>query len=234
MGYRSKNTGISSPVTKYIEWKSNDKTFSFWDKEKEDRVELKMPLKFIALDDFFGVSGGTMDSNGQFIPVKSGIAAHLGKTIVVKKGDMTVATGIWKDIKEIVKDAGGRYTAYTYAIYKDELVCFKLAGAALAAWFEKKGDGDMITVKTSVEKKKGGITYNSPVFETEKLTDAQQKKLDASDELKAFDEYAEAKEAQKFAGAEEPAQAKEVQPDLSEDEVDESLEEKIDSDTSQW
>lgn len=221
MGYRSENKGISSPVTKYIEWKSNDKAFSYYDKETQDRIPVKMPLKFIALDDFFGVSGGEMDEKGVFHAVKSGIAAHINKVIVVKRDGETIAQGKWKDTKGDVKKFGGRYTAYVYAVYKDELVCFKFAGAALAAWFEKAGDGASITVTESAEKKKGGIKYYAPVFETAELSDKEIAKLEKSDALKLFDAYAKAKKEQHVAGEEEAqeesAPNREDEPDLSEE-----------------
>ena len=231
MGYRSENKGVSSPVEKYIEWKSNDKAFSYYDKEKQDRVPVKMPITFIALDDFFGVSGGEMDDSGTFHPVKSGIAAHLGKQIVVKKDGQTVVQGIWKEIKDKVKSIGGRYTSYTYAVIDGELVCFKFAGAALAAWFEKKGDGAKVTVKDSVEKKKGGIKYFSPVFETSELSDKDIAELEKSDALKKFDEYAEAKKKQKLSDddTESDPGEKEIEPNLAPEEDDDDIAEKLEN-----
>lgn len=228
MGYRSKNSTVKSPVSKYLSWSSEDKCFKYWDKAKETNVFLKLPIKFTALDDFVGVSGGAEDSAGQFHPVTSGIAAHINKVLVVKKDrSQVIATGKWADIKDSVKAEGGRYTSYVYAVYKDELVCFKIAGAALAGWFDK-ADGDKITVKESVKKKKGSNTYYQPVFETAVLTDADKKKLDELDAVKEFDKYSEAKHAQKFdaddESVEEEAPEKKVAPNLSDDEVDEMFE----------
>lgn len=219
MGFRSENVGVQSPVTKYIEWSSNDKGFKYYDKEKGEKVDVKMPLEFILMDDMLGVSGGEMDDNDVFHPVRSGIVAHVGKTLSVKKDGQTFITGKWADIKDKVKAEGGRYTSYAYAILGDELVCFKLAGAALASWFEK-GNGAKITVKKSEEKKKGAVKYYSPIFEAEELSDDVAEGLETNENVKAFDAYNEAKKAQKFAGDDEEEQSEAVEPvqaDLSDE-----------------
>lgn len=221
MGFRSDNLTVKSPVAKYIEWRSDDKGFRYYDKAKKDQVSIKLPISFVALDDFIGISGGEMDDIGKFHPVTSGIVAHLNKTLVVNKDGNTIATGKWADIKEKVKAEGGRYTVYTYAIFESELVCFKLAGAALAAWFEK-GEGDGIVVIKAEQKKKGAITYYAPIFETKDLTDKEIKKLEASDEVKRFDEYAEAKKAQKFRDEKEEEESKEEKPQPNLNEHDDS------------
>ena len=219
MGIFTTNKSVKSPVSKYLSWKSAENCFEYYDKEVGAKVPVKLPLTFIALDDFVGVSGGEMDDKGNFWPVTSGIVAHLGKALVVKKAGETVAQGKWKDIKDVVKAAGGRYTSYTYALLNDELVCFKLSGAALSAWFNKK-EGDKITVKKSEKMKKGGISYNSPVFEVEALSEKEMEKTMASNEVEKFQEYKDAKEKQTTPGEDEetPAVVEETMPDLSDEE----------------
>jgi len=216
MGFLTQNKGIKSPVTKYIEFKSNDEGFSYYDKETQGRVEVKAPFTFIALDDLVGVSGGEMDDAGQYHPVNSGIVAHVNKELTVKKDGATIATGKWADVKEATKAAGGRYTAYTYAILNKELVCFKFAGASLASWFSK-GEGDTITFKKCEEMKKGAIKYNSPIFETKELTDAEIKALDDDENVATFKEFYEAKLAQNNSEEEETEETVAPKPNLEED-----------------
>lgn len=201
MGFRSEFKGVASPVTKYIQWKSTKKAFEYYDKESGGNVEVKLPVTFIAVDDFFGVSGGELDSSNVFHAITSGIAPHINQPIVVKRDGYEIAKGLWKDIKDDVKAQGGTYTVYTYAIMKldgdDELVCFKLAGSGRSAWFEKEGNGDKITVKDSEEKKNGAVVYNQPIFKTEELTQAEVASLEANPLVAAFDEYSKAKKEQK-------------------------------------
>ena len=42
-----------NPASKFLDWKSNDKQFSYYDKEQSKTIEVKLPLKFVFLDDFF-------------------------------------------------------------------------------------------------------------------------------------------------------------------------------------
>ena len=41
----------SNPATKFIEWKSNDKCFNYYDKEAQKNVEIPLPFKFLVLDE---------------------------------------------------------------------------------------------------------------------------------------------------------------------------------------
>ena len=40
-------TSTSTPVTQYLNWKSNDKAFAYYDKEKGENVLVELPLKFL-------------------------------------------------------------------------------------------------------------------------------------------------------------------------------------------
>ena len=39
----------SNPATKFFDWKSNDKCFSYYDKEKQENVLVPLPFKFLNL-----------------------------------------------------------------------------------------------------------------------------------------------------------------------------------------
>ena len=37
----------SNPATKFLSWKSNDKSFEYFDKEKAEKVNVSLPFKFL-------------------------------------------------------------------------------------------------------------------------------------------------------------------------------------------
>ncbi len=219
MGLFDDNQGTKSPVTKYLQWSSTEKCFQYWDKELKAKVDVKMPVKFLAIGSMIGVGGGKMEGRN-FVAITSGIGAHLNKTLVVKKDGETIATGKWSEVKETVTSHGGKFVSYVYAIMDNELVCFKMIGASLGAYFSKP-KGDRIVVKKSKEEKTGAIKYNVPVFECS-VIEKDEKAVIAEDEnVQKFFKYKDAKEAQKFDSNEESsAPAPKVEPNLSDDEVD--------------
>ena len=50
-------TPQSNPSTKFIEWKSNDKAFEYYDKETSSKVAIPLPFKFLVLDELHAVKG---------------------------------------------------------------------------------------------------------------------------------------------------------------------------------
>ena len=47
----------SNPVAKYLNWKSNDKCFSYYDKAKGENVKVELPIKFLFLEHYHTVKG---------------------------------------------------------------------------------------------------------------------------------------------------------------------------------
>ena len=43
-------TANANPSKKFLQWKSNEKHFSYWDKDKEENISLELPLKFLFLE----------------------------------------------------------------------------------------------------------------------------------------------------------------------------------------
>ena len=159
-----------------------------------------------------------------FHPVSSGLVTHLGKKISARIDGEVFAEGTWKDIKDTVKGKGGRYVSNEFALLElpaqdgkevsYELVVFQLVGASLSAWFNKEGSGDYVQVTGTKEETTGSNTYKVPVFETFKLSPEQLAMLQSSEDVKAFTEYYESKDA----GAEDEEEKKEEEVDI--DDID--------------
>jgi hypothetical protein len=162
--------GSSNPATKFIEWKSDKKGFSYYDKDKKETVDIKLPLTFLVLDILHTVKGWHKASSSA---IYSNEVKNIGtdpiKVKSFKGGD--IAEGIYKEIRETIKGANGHYSLSIYIMLPDFTIAnLQLKGGSISTWGElTKGNrnrlGDeWVTVSKTKQGKNGGITYNMPVF----------------------------------------------------------------------
>lgn len=162
----------SNPATKFLEWKSNDKCFSYYDKAKGENIKVPLPLKFVILEHYHTVKGWNDAS-------ESGIYAN--EVLFTGSEEMEVkafkvgliAKGIYKEIKHKVNEAGGRYHRSIYAVTNElEIINISLKGASVKEYSDfmsKNGDDAIFTknwieVADVVDGKKGAVKYTSPKF----------------------------------------------------------------------
>lgn len=161
----------SNPAAKFLDWKSNDKCFAYWDKEKKENVQIQLPLKFVIIEHYHTVKGWNDAS-------ESGIYAN--EVLFTGSEEMTVrsfkggeiAKGVYKDIKAKVNAAGGKYHRSIYAVTKDlEIINISLKGASVRSYsdfIEKETDRvfttNWIEVSEFEEGKKGSVKYTTPIF----------------------------------------------------------------------
>jgi len=163
-------TTAQSPVKKYLSWSSNEKCFTYWDKEAKENKKLPIPVKFIHYDEMATIKGWH-DASG------SGIYSNEVKSTknepfsvrAFKGGE--IANGLYQDIKSKVNSAGGDYHVSLYAELNGEIVNFSFKGAALMTWsdFAKENRksflGNYINVVGALDAKKGSVKYSTPVFQ---------------------------------------------------------------------
>ena len=65
ISHTSQESKSSNPTTKYLEWKSNDKCFSYYDKAAEENVKVELPTKFVFLQHYHTVKGWHDGSQSQ-------------------------------------------------------------------------------------------------------------------------------------------------------------------------
>jgi len=193
---------IENPATKFISWKSNEKTFSYYDKDKGENVLLKLPLKFIVLAQLNTVKGWNDALSGQIIANE---VQHIGedKLKVVcyhkdakgEKKKSAIAEGIYKDIKETIVSAGGRYYKSVYIMLEDGTIAnIQLKGAGVQAWGEFSNRNkarlldEWVVVKSFAEGKKGAVKFTTPKFEFLQSLNETENALvnDAFDVLKSY------------------------------------------------
>lgn len=169
---------VKSPVTKYVTWSSNDKCFSYYDKEKKENILLKLPIKIIHFRDFASVKG--FHDASQSSIYSNEVSSVKNEQLIVRsfKGGELIK-GLYADIKLRLKEIGGKYNMSMYAMLNGELVNLSIGGAILQHWsdFSKENRGkfltNYITIESALELKKGSVKYSVPVFKLGETIDSK-------------------------------------------------------------
>ena len=160
----------ANPTSKYLEWKSNDKSFSYYDKSAGENVKVELPLKFLFLQNYHMVKGWNDASESG---IYSNEVFYIGSepmTVRSFKGGV-IAEGLYKDIKPTITAAGGKYNRSIYVMLEDGTVAnISLKGSGVRQWSDfmeankNTIDNQWIEVLTSNDEKKGSIKYSTPEF----------------------------------------------------------------------
>ena len=198
------NPKIENPCTKFIDFKSDKGKFFFYDKEKEEQIEIPLPIYFTVLDELATISGYNKKNDcGIYSNEVHSTGTEVLRVKTFKGGESVI--GLYKDIKDNIKAMGGKYTKSVYAllIYPDkttELINFKFKGASFSAWLEKKINGlnSVIGIISLTEEINGATTYQVPVFQAFKLSPELDARAIAADEiLQAYLEVYKSREPEK-------------------------------------
>lgn len=162
--------GTTSPVTKYLNWKSNDKSFAYYDKEQGKNVLVELPIKFLFLEHYHTVKGWNDASESG---IYSNEVYSIGKeelSVKAFKGG-EIGKGLYKDIKEQIKNAGAVYHRSVYGMLPDgSLVNFQLKGSGVKAYSDFYNDNNhlldnqWIEINSAKEGKKGAVKFTTPEF----------------------------------------------------------------------
>ena len=160
---------VKSPVTKYVTWSSNDKCFSYYDREQKVNVPLKLPVKIIHFRDFASIKG--FDDRSQSSIYSNEVTSVKNEPLVVRsfKGGELIK-GLYADIKLKLKELGGKYNMSMYAMIDGELVNISIGGAILQHWSDFSKDNrnkfltNYINVNSALDLKKGSVKYSVPAF----------------------------------------------------------------------
>jgi len=176
----------SNPSTKFLEWKSNEKCFEFFDKENKVKVPVPLPFKFLALDELHSVKGWSDSCQSAIYSNEVKFISKEILTVKPFKGN-EIAKGLYSDIKEKVKAAGAHYVKSIYIMLEDgSLANIQLKGAACQSWgeFTKKNRSrlpdEWVSVSKVVEGKKGVVKFYTPDFTFDKSL--SESEIDLADE----------------------------------------------------
>jgi len=174
---------MSNPATKFIDWKSNEKCFSYYDKEEAKNVLIPLPFTFLVLDELHTIKGWNDATSSSIYSNEVKFISKEVMTVKPFKGN-EIAKGIYKDIKEKIVAAGGHYTKSIYIMLEDgTLANIQLKGSAVQKWgdFSQKTKNrfadEWVTVANVEEGKKGAVKFTTPLFSFQKSLTADESNL---------------------------------------------------------
>lgn len=172
-----------NPAKIFIQWKSKNEKFSYYNKEKKEDVLLPMPFNFIPLFICSNVKGYNHKKTKTFI---SNEVENLDTDVLtvisynnVTKEKKTEYTGIYKDIKDSF-DQNIKFGISLYAAIKDKkgtlsLVNIQLNGAGLHHWFKFTKDNDIwknaISAFGTTDEINGTVNYKAPTYKAIKISE---------------------------------------------------------------
>jgi len=162
----------SNPTTKYLEWRSNDKSFRYYDKERGENVEVQLPLKFAFIQHYHTVKGWhDKNQSGIYSNEVYFIGSEPMTVRAFKPKGFVVADGLYKDIKTQVAAQGGKYHRSVYVMLEDGSVAnISFKGAVVREWsefyqeFKTSEDTNWVEITEAVDQKKGSVKYSTPKF----------------------------------------------------------------------
>lgn len=176
----------SNPATKFIDWKSNDKCFSYYDKEQQKNISIPLPFKFLVLDELHTIKGWNDATSSAIYSNEVKFISKEVMTVKPFKGN-EIAKGLYKDIKDKIVAAGGHYTKSVYIMLEDgSLANIQLKGSAVQKWGEftqktrNRLPDEWVQVKTALEGKKGAVKFHTPEFTF--LQSLSESEMDLADE----------------------------------------------------
>jgi hypothetical protein len=187
-------TPQSNPAKTFIDWKSNDKCFEYYDKEKSEKVQIQLPFKFLVLEELHTVKGWNDATSSAIYSNEVKFISKEPLTVKPFKGN-EIAKGFYKDIKPQIVAAGGHYVKSIYIMLENgDLANLSLKGSAVQSWGEftqktkSRLSDEWVTVNKSIEGKKGAVKYNVPEFVFNKSISESEAELadSAFDSLEAY------------------------------------------------
>lgn len=175
----------SNPATMFLEYKSVEKCFEYYDKEKAQKVQINAPLKFLFLEHYHVIKGWHDPTQKGII--SNEVYAISKEPLKVKTfGGLELAEGLYSNIKEKVKLSGGVYYRSIYIMLENGTIAnFQLKGAVVGGvskdfsidktdiegysdFYNKNKillDNQWIEINTFKDAKKGATKYSIPIFE---------------------------------------------------------------------
>lgn len=158
--WKPKTSG--SPVSKYAEWKSETKTFAYYDKATNSKLPLT--IKDAVLIKLSYAHKGWDDDSSQ--PIYSNEISDWNETITIRTKTGIIASGLHKDIKE--KSPNSSINILAYILMNGELIQLSAKGSSymefstFLKWFDH--NSDTFSVTGSTPHKKGKVEYTTPIF----------------------------------------------------------------------
>lgn len=187
---------IKNPAKHFLKWKGSEGGFEYFDKtrgEKGEKVLVKLPFSFMALDTMATVKGYSDTEQSGFW---SNEVRNIGKdTLTVRTKNGIAAKGVYSEVMANKACTGAKFCQSVYIVAtiegKSVIANIQMMGTALSAWIDfgkaNKIFKGAIKVASMKEGKKGATKYQTPIFEAIEVTpEADEKAKTMAEELKAY------------------------------------------------
>jgi hypothetical protein len=190
---RYEESRASNPTAKYLDWDQHEQSFSYWDAglETPARVPVNLPFKFVVIRQRAVIMGFTNDENKDRIYSNELAETDLGfREFNVRTKEGAIACGLWRNIKQQVKENGGSFCKIIHAVCEGEIVCIRVKGSGLLSWGSTVGSlknrdripDEFITVTGFEEGDWNNEKYTYPIFDfAGSLNVTQNKRVDELD-----------------------------------------------------
>jgi hypothetical protein len=166
-------TQNTNPAKKFYKWESDNKTFSWYNKETKENVLTKLPFEFVTLGKpLITVKGFNEKLNkGIFSNEVQTVNDELTVRYFDKNID-PIAIGKWNDIKDTVDAKGAKFhlSIYGYDLKTKEIINISIKGMGVGEWYELQKSwshrlaDEIVQVKSYKEGKTGKNEYTYPAF----------------------------------------------------------------------
>lgn len=172
------NPTITNPAKHFLKWSGSEGKLVYYDKAKQEDVEMKLPFEFLLLDQLATITGFCKPDKSSYWSNEVRSVAQYPFTVRTSKG--IKQEGLYKELAD-VRAKGAKYAKSLYIAYiEDKEWCIgniKASGAALTSWIEFSntcavGNGKIRVVGKKEEEGVAG-PYYSPTFEWDHATEEE-------------------------------------------------------------
>jgi hypothetical protein len=163
---------LQNPAIMFFDWNATDGGFSYYDKEKKEKIKISYPFKFMPLDVCYTFKGFSDSAQSNFWSneCKLSDAQKTRFTVRSKRGIEVI--GNKAECKAKLEADGLKGSLSVYIAYRHEgklvLANVNFKGAAMKPWIEfsklNKVMDIAIQVDSHTDEKKGSVKYLAPVF----------------------------------------------------------------------
>jgi len=176
MPRQNPNNQSPNPAKRFFQWDGSKGDIKYYNKETQTEERIALPFEFILLDRLCVIKGWHDASESGIYSNEVRFTADEPFTVRAFKMKEVIARGIYADIKNEIKAEGGKFNINLYIAYTDEegvmtIGALTLHGAPMSAWIELERENKKalfekgIIISGKEEGKKGGVTFQKPVFE---------------------------------------------------------------------
>lgn len=131
------NPQLTNPAEHFFEWRGGKGMLTWYDKEKQENIPVRMPFEFLVLDELSTITGYSKQNESGFWANEVRNVQNDEMYVRTKKGPFEA--GLYGNLAQ-TRAKGGKYAKSIYIAHKigDNWVMgnFKASGSALSAWIE--------------------------------------------------------------------------------------------------